>query len=147
VLASRRRSLRWLALAAAGPFGFSMIAALEDRLPVPSDRYQRFLRGLKPYSRVALEIVVLVAVWVVAYEFVVLKRLLTIQLESLTTGAAVSAILAQQNASGGMWAAGEGIEQLYLVPLLYLVWPIVFNLTSWLFLPRPSRDRRIAPQS
>jgi hypothetical protein len=133
VLKSRHRSLRWLSLAAAGPFGFSVIAALEDRSPVSGDLYQQFIRTLKTHWRVPLEIAVFVGVWFVAYEVVVLKRLLTIQLESLTTGATVSSIIAQQTASSGMWAAGEGIEQLYLVPLLYLLWPILFNIAGWLF--------------
>jgi hypothetical protein len=35
---SRQRSWRWLPLAAAGPFGFMLIAMLEDRSPAPGDR-------------------------------------------------------------------------------------------------------------
>lgn len=42
-----------------------------------------------------------------------------IHVESLTTGTPISTIIAQQNASSGMWAAGEGMEQLYLVPQLF----------------------------
>ncbi len=65
-----------------------------------------------------------------------LKRDLMIRLESLRTGTPVSAIVAEQAASSGMWAAGEGMEVLYLVPLMYLVWPILFNLAGRLFAPR-----------
>src|SRR5262249_20401403 len=51
VLESRQRSRRWLSLAAAGPFRFSVIAALEDRAPAPRDLYQRFITSLKTYWR------------------------------------------------------------------------------------------------
>jgi hypothetical protein len=74
VLKSRQRSLRWLSLAAAGPVGFGVIAALEDRSPAPGDRYQRMIRNLKTHWRVPVEIGVLVAVWVVAHESVVLEH-------------------------------------------------------------------------
>ena len=138
VLKSRHRSLRWLSLAAAGPFGFSVIAALEDRSPAPGDLYQRVIRNLKTYWRVPLELAVFVGVWVLAYEAVVLKREVMIRLESFTTGTPVGTIIAQQNASSGMWAAGEGLEQMYLVPLLYLVWPLVFTAAGQVFAPRRS---------
>jgi hypothetical protein len=137
VLKSRQRSMRWLVLAVAGPFGFSVLAALEDRSPAPGDRYQRLIGSLKTYWRVPLEIAVFVGVWCVAYESVVLKRELLIHLESFTTGTSVSAIVAQQTASSGMWAAGEGIEELYLVPLFYLLWPMMFNIAGWVLKPRP----------
>jgi len=136
VLKSRQRSPRWLALAAAGPLGFSVIAALEDRSPAPGDRYQQLIRSLRTYWRVALEIAVFVSVWFLSYTFVVLERELMIRVESITTGTPVATIVAQQNASSGMWAAGEGMEQLYLVPLMYLLWPILFNLAGQLFKPR-----------
>src|SRR5262249_5820398 len=43
VLRSRGRSLWWLALAAAGPFGLIAISMLGDRSPAPGDRYQRLM--------------------------------------------------------------------------------------------------------
>src|ERR1700752_1323767 len=57
VLKSRQRSLLWLPLAAAGPFGFIAIAMLQDHAPAPEDLYQRFIRKLKVYWRIPLEIV------------------------------------------------------------------------------------------
>ena len=140
VLRSRHRSLGWLTLAAAGPFGFSVIATLADRAPAPDDLYQRVIRNLKTYWRVPLDIAVFVAIWVVAYNAMVVKRELMIWLESLTTGTPISAIIAQQTASSGMWAAGEGLEVLYLVPLMYLVWPLLFNVAGHVF-ARPERKR------
>lgn len=142
VLASRGRSRRWLALAAAGPIGFSVIATLGDQSPAPGDHYQRFLHRLGTGSRVALEIAVCGSVWGLAHTAVVVERELMIQLESRSTGTPAAAIIAQQSASSGMWAAGEGMEALYLVPLIYLLWPVLFNLAGWLFMRRPHASER-----
>jgi hypothetical protein len=138
VLESRRRSRRWLALAVAGPFGFSLIAMLKDLAPSPADRYQRFIGGLKTYWRVAFELAMLVAIWTLTYEAVVLKRGLMIGLESFMTGTPASSIISQQTASSGMWAAGEAMEQLYLVVLVYLLWPIAFNVAGYILVPKRS---------
>jgi len=136
VLTSRHRSLRWLSLAAAGPLGFSVIATLEDRSPAPGDLYQRVITKLKTYWRVPLELAVFIGVWVLAYRAVVLERELLIKLESFRTGTPIATIVAQQAASSGMWAGGEFLEQMYLVPLLYFLWPLVFTATGWLFTRR-----------
>ena len=142
VLKSRQRSLRWLPLAAAGPFGFIAIAMLEDRARAPNDLYQQFSRKLKLYWRVPLEIAVFVSVWFLAYESVVLKRELLISFESFSTGTPATTIIAQQSASSGMWAFGEGLEEIYLVTLIYLLWPIFFNLAGRRFKPRTDPLRR-----
>lgn len=137
VLTARQRSTWWLVLAVAGPIGFMFIAMLPDRSPAPGDRYQQVVSQLKWYWRVPLEIVVFVAVWVVAYLAVDVKREVLIRLESLRTGTPVETIVALQNASSGMYAFSEGLETLYLVSLLYLLWPIGFNLVGR-FLRRPA---------
>ncbi|MCX7155162.1 MAG: hypothetical protein NTW45_01795 [Rhodocyclales bacterium] len=141
VIKARQRSLGWLALAAAGPPGFSIIAMLEDHSPAPSDAYQRFIGTLKIYWRVALEIAVFVAVWFLAFGSMLLTRELMIRYESLTTGTPVATIIDRQNASSGMWAFSEGLEVLYLVVLIYLLWPIVFNLAGRLLGPRAGTTR------
>jgi hypothetical protein len=133
VLESRQRSLGWISLAAAGPFGFIVIAMLEDRAPAPGDLYQQFIRKLKFYWRVPYEIAVFVSVWSLAYEAMVFKRELMIRYESLSTGTPVATIIERQNASSGMWAFGEGMEVMYLVVLIYLLWPVVFSLAGRLF--------------
>src|SRR5262249_5376825 len=115
VLASRQRSLAWLSLAPMGPLGFAVIASLEDQSPAPSDFYQHFIRKLTAYWRVLFEIGVFLAIWIVAYQLVVLLRHAMIAVESLRTGVSAVAIIAQQTASSGMWAAGEGLEEIYLV--------------------------------
>lgn len=136
VLKSRQRSLRWLTLAAAGPFGFIVIAMLGDRSPAPDDLYQQFIRRLKMYWRVPLEIAMFVSVWFLAHESVVLKRELLIRYESFSTGTPAAAIIAEQTASSGMWAFGEWLQETYLVVLIYLLWPVVFNSAGQLFMPR-----------
>ena len=72
------------------------------------------------------------AVWVIAYQSVVLKRDLLIRHQASSTGTSVAQIISQQNASSGMWAAGEGMEELYLLVFLYLLWPICFNVVGHL---------------
>lgn len=136
VLKSRQRSLRWLPLAAAGPFGFIVIALLEDRSPASGDRYRQFIGRLKMVWRIPLEIAVFVAVWLLAYQCVALMRDLMIAYTSFRTGIPVASIVAEQNASSGMHAFGEGLETLYVVPLIYLLLPILFNLAARLFRPR-----------
>jgi hypothetical protein len=140
VLKFRQRSLTWLLLAAAGPFGFIAISMLEDLSPAPEDLYQRFLRKLKMYWRIPLEIVFFISVWFLAFEFVVLKRELMISYESFMTGTPATTIISIQDASSGMWAFSEGLEEMYLVVLIYLLWPSVFNVASRLFESRHSSD-------
>jgi hypothetical protein len=106
------------------------IAMLADRSPAPEDLYQQITRKLKLYWRILLEIAVFVTAWMLAYQCVVLKRELLIRFESFSTGTPVGTIVARQNASSGMYAFGEGLETIYLVPLLYLLWPIFFNLVG-----------------
>ena len=53
-----------------------------------------------------------------------------IRYESATTGNATAQIIAAQNASSGVWAFSEWIETMYVVVLLYMIWPIVFNRVS-----------------
>ena len=139
VLKSRRRSLGWLALAAAGPLGFPFIAMLRDLAPLPGDRYQQFIRGLAAGWRMAYESAFFVVAWTLPYALVVLKRNVMIAWESFMTGTPAALIIEQQTASSGMWAAGEMLEECYLVVLLYLLWPVLFNLAGWLLAQR-SRD-------
>jgi hypothetical protein len=42
----------------------------------------------------------------------------------------MASIVARQDASSGMWAFSEMLEQFYLVVLLYLLWPMLFNLAG-----------------
>jgi len=129
---SKRQSYGWLPLAMLGPFGFIILTILSDNAPAPGDLYQRFVRKLQIYLRVAYELCFFVAVWVVAYQTMVFKRNLMIIYEAATTGTSTAQIINQQNASSGMWAFSEGNEVLYLVVLFYLLWPICFNAVGHL---------------
>ena len=90
-------------------------------------RYNRFVRNLNWYVRVAYELCTFVILWELAYQAMVLKRTLMIRYEAATTGVSAAQIIDLQNASGGMWAFGEGLEVMYLVVLLYLLRPFIFH--------------------
>jgi len=63
-----------------------------------------------------------------AFQAMLLKRNLMIMYESATTGISTAQIIDRQNASSGMWAFAEGNEVMYIVVLLYLIWPIIFEM-------------------
>jgi hypothetical protein len=133
LLKSKERSYLWLLLAALGPFGFIVLTMLRDNAPARADLHQQFIQRQKLYLRIAYETIFFVAVWFIAYQLVVLKRNVLIMYEAATTGISVAQIIDQQNASSGMWALSEGLEELYLVVIFYLLWPIGFNVIARLF--------------
>ena len=130
VIRSKERSSLWLFFAALGPFGFAILAMMNDRAPAETDRQARFVRNLNRFVRVGYEVCTFVVIWLLAYQAMVLKRNLMIMYESATTGISTALILDRQNASSGMWAFAEGIEVMYMVVLFYLLWPIVFNIVG-----------------
>ena len=130
VIRSKKRSSLWLFFAALGPFGFAILAMLNDRAPAETDPHARFVRNLNRFVRVGYEVCAFVIIWELAYQAMVLKRNLMIMYESATTGVSTAQIIDLQNASSGMWAFAEGNEVMYMVVLLYLIWPIVFNIVG-----------------
>jgi hypothetical protein len=132
VIRSKERSSWWLFLATLGPFGFAILATLNDRAPRDTDRHARFVRNMNIFVRVGYEVCRFVIIWLLAIQAMVLKRNLMILYESATTGISTAQIIDRQNASSGMWAFGEGIEVMFIVVLLYLIWPIVFNIAGHL---------------
>jgi hypothetical protein len=130
VIRSKGRSSGWLLLAALGPLGFAILARLNERAASETNRYKRFTGNLNRFVRAGYEVCAFVVLWLLAYQAIVLKRNLMILYESATTGIPTAQIIATQNASSGMWAFGEWIETMYMVALLYMIWPIVFNLVS-----------------
>lgn len=132
VIRSKKRSYLWLFLAMLGPFGFAVLAMLNDRgAPAESDWHSRFVRNLNWFARVAYEVCTFVVVWVLAYEAMVLKRALMIRVQAATTGMSTAQIIDLQNASSGMWAFGEGMEVMFLVVLFYLLRPIAFSIVGY----------------
>ena len=130
VIRSKERSSLWLFFAALGPFGFAILAMLNDRTPGETDRHARFVRNLNRFVRVGYEVCIFVVLWLVAFQVVVLKRNLMIMFESATTGISIAQIIDRQNASSGMWAFGEGIQMMYMVVLFYLTWSMLFNIAG-----------------
>ena len=130
VIRSKERSSWWLFFAALGPFGFAILAMLNDRAPGETDRHARFVGNLNRFVRVGYEVCIFVIIWQVAFQAMVVKRNLMIMYESATTGISPAQIIDSQNASSGMWAFAEGMEVMYLVVLFYLIWPIVFNIVG-----------------
>src|SRR5208282_4161059 len=145
----KKRSLLWLFLAALGPFGFAVLAMLNDRAPAETDSYARFVRSLNGFVRAGYELCTFVIVWLLAEEGMVLKRTLMIRHEAAITGMSTAQIMDLQNASSGMWAFAEGNEVIYMVVLLYLIWPMVFNImgrvTALMASPK-ARARAITPE-
>ena len=130
VIRSKERSSLWLFFAALGPFGFAILAMLNDRAPAETDRHARFVRNLNRFVRVGYEVCAFLIISLLAYQAVVLKRNLMIMYQSATAGISTAQIIDQQNASSGMWAFAEGNEVMYMVVLFYLLWPIVFNIVG-----------------
>ena len=130
VIRSKERSSLWLFFAALGPFGFAILAMLNERGSAQTDRHARFVRSLNRFARVGYEVCSFVVIWLLAYQAMVLKRNLMIMYQSATTGISTSQIIATQNASSGMWAFAEGIEVMFMVVLFYLLRPIAFNIVS-----------------
>jgi hypothetical protein len=130
VIRSKERSSWWLFLAALGPFGLAILAMLNDKESAERDRYTRFVRKMNGFVRLGYEVCRFVMIWELAYEAMVLKRNLMIMYQSATTGVSTAQIIDIQNASSGMWAFGEGMEVMFMVVVLYLIWPIVFNMVG-----------------
>jgi hypothetical protein len=130
VIRSKERSSWWLFAAAFGSFGFAVLAMLNDRAPAETDRYARFVRNLNRFVRASYEVCIFVIIWELAWQAMLLKRNLMIMHESATTGMSTAQIIDVQNASSGMWAFAEGNEVIYMVVLLYLIWPMVFNIVG-----------------
>jgi hypothetical protein len=127
VIRSKERSLGWLFLAVLGPLGFAILARLKDRTPGETDRYTRFVGTMNRFVRAGYEVCTFVVLWWLASEAIDLKHYLMVLYESATTGVSTAQIITVQDASSGMWAFGEGLETMYLVVLLYALWPIAFN--------------------
>lgn len=130
VIRSKERSSWWLFFAALGPFGFAVLAMLNDKTPAETDRYVRFVRSLNRFVRVGYEACTFVIIWFLAYEAMVFARNLIIMYQSVSSGMSTAQIIDLQNASSGMWAFGEGMEVMYMVVVLYLVWPLAFNIVG-----------------
>lgn len=145
VIRAKGRSASWLVLAVLGPFGLAVLAMLNDAsvngatrngattndlATGETDPYSRLVRSLNWFLRAGYEACSFVIVWALAYEGMVLKRSLMVRFEAARSGMSVAQVIDLHNASGGMWAFAEGLEVMFLVVLLYLLRPAVFNIVS-----------------
>ena len=146
LLRSKKQSYFWLPMGVFGPFGFIVLTALGDRAEQPWDLYRRFVRRMNGYLRMVYELGAVYVVWSLAYEIMVLKRNLMIQYEAARTGVSAAQIIDQPNASGGMWAFSEGLRVLYVVVLLYLLWPVCFNFAGHLYMALSRKAGHELPQ-
>jgi len=119
VIRAKKQSLSWLVLAALGPFGLAILAMLNDKDTVATDDpYSQFVRKLHWLVRAGYELCTVAIVWELAYEGMVLKRAVMERIEAARTGMSVAQVIDLHNASGGMWAFGEGRKVLFFVVLL-----------------------------
>lgn len=130
VIRSKKRSPLWLFMAALGPFGFAILAMLNDRVPAETDPYARFVRNMNWVVRTAYEVCTFVIIGELAFQAMVLNRTLMIYYQAATSGVSTAQIMDIQNASSGMWAFGEGMEVIFLMILLYLLRPVVFGVAG-----------------
>lgn len=128
VLRSKGRALGWLVMAAGGPPGFALLAILDDTAPGDADRYQRFVQRLGRVARVLLECTFFVIAWTVAFASVFALEELQIRYLSYSSGVPMATIVAERDASSGMYAFAELGAAMYIVPAVYLLWPVCFNL-------------------
>ncbi len=136
LLAAKNRPLPWLLLGLLGPFGMAVLASLRDLSPEPAGLYERLLRKLNIFVRIAYEIGFFFLGWSVAWQMMIIKREGMIAYQSAITGLTRQQILDEQNASSGMWAFSELNEVVFCFALLYVLRPVLVNIVGGLFKPR-----------
>jgi hypothetical protein len=139
VIRAKKRSAAWLLLAVLGPFGLAVLAMLSDApangattndATLLTDPYSRFVRKMNWFVRASYEVGTFFIFWELAYRIMLLKSNLMMRVEAARTGISLAQVIDLHNASGGMWAFSEGLEVMFLVVLLYLLRPVVFNIVS-----------------
>ena len=133
LLTAKRRSYLWISLAMLGPVGLAALTMLNDGEPHPADVLHAFRAKLGPALRAVYEVILFMGIWILAFAGVALKEEWTAILEASRRGVTVSQILQERDASSGMMAFGEGLEIMYLVVLLYLMWPVAVNAACGLW--------------
>jgi hypothetical protein len=134
LLRARGRPLGWLWLALLGPFGFAGMFALTDRTaPASGATSGTGARGRLAYYarklwRVLFEVLRFTVLWFVALQLVQWFDDATAWLEACRRGVPLAQVLAERDASSGMWAFGDSLTAGFLLALCYmlcyLLWPI-----------------------
>ena len=139
-LKSKGQHWAWAVLGLLGPPGFIVTCMLNDRAPASSDRLRQFVQRLNIGLRIAYEAALLYGAYELGWYLVGVYRELVVRHQAASRGVSVAQILKEQDASSGMWAFGEMLEWMYLVVLLYLLWPLVFNALALAFRSRTSAN-------
>jgi hypothetical protein len=133
LLRARSQRRAWLSLSLLGPLGFAWLMTLPDRsTPDPADAYRRQLTRLPSPLRILYEIVRFAVFGFIALQLIEWFDEGTALLEASRRGMPLAQVLAERDASGGMWAFGDLIRAGCVFVLLYALWPAGCNAVSWL---------------
>jgi hypothetical protein len=148
LLRAKSRRGVWLWLALLGAPGFAMLSALLDRSPpAPNDAYRLWLARLPPLLRVLYEVVRFAALGFVTMQLVEWWNDGTALLEATRRGVALAVVLAERDASSGMWAFGDGMRAAFLFVLIYALWPASYNAVAGLIRRLRHRTASDSPPS
>jgi hypothetical protein len=137
---SRRRT--WLPLGLLGPPGFAVLTALADRSPpAPGDAYRQLLERLPLLLRGLYEVLRFAAFGFAAMQLIEWVDDGTALLEASRRGVALAQVLAERDASSGMWAFGDMLLAGYVFVLMYALWPAGCNAVAGLIRRLRWRDR------
>jgi hypothetical protein len=133
LLRAKSRHKVWLLLAMLGAPGFAVLSVLSDLSPpAPNDAYRRLLARLPPLLRVLYEVVRFAALGFVTMQLIEWWNDYTALLEATRRGVALVVVLAERDASSGMWAFGDGMRAAFLFVLIYALWPASYNAVAGL---------------
>jgi hypothetical protein len=131
LLRAKSRTQGWLAWALLGAPGFAVIASLPDRGPLsPRDFYERQLARLPPLVRGLYEIGRFFVFWFAALSFVAAFEFATALLEAAQRGMTLAQLMAERDASSGMWAFGDMMRAAWVFIVMYALWPGACNLVA-----------------
>lgn len=131
LLRAKSRRGAWLLLSLLGAPGFALLSALSDRSPPsPDDVYRRQLARLPTVVRVLYEVVRFAALCFVTMQLVEWWNDGTAFLEATRRGVALAVVLAERDASSGMWAFGDLNRAAFLFVLIYMLWPFGYNAAA-----------------
>lgn len=132
---AKSRHRAWLSLALLGPPGFAVLAALSDRSPsAPGHAHggqpERPPRLLRILYRILYEVLRFAVLGFVTLQLVEWADYGTAILEATRRGVALADVLAERDASSGMWAFGDMMWAACLLVLIYALWPAGCSLVA-----------------
>jgi hypothetical protein len=129
LLRAKSRTPGWMAWALVGAPGFAVIASLRDLAPLrPQDHYERLLARVPLPLRVLYEAGRFFVFWFAAMSFVTVWGYASALLEAAERGLTLTQLMAERDASSGMWAFGDLIRAAWVFIVMYALWPGVCNV-------------------